>query len=1383
MATGPSGSGAGAQAGGGAAGGGSSWRSWHHNDKDREDRRFIIKQIQDLFQKRKQASVTDEWKAKLPDFVRRLEEALYRTARSKEEYTNSGTLEARLQSVARRMVARPPTSAHGAAPVAGGHGGQHPGMHSGYGQHPGMHPGYGPAAGRPDGGRGGAPMGYGHMAPHGAGMVGMGVGAGGMMVGPGGQSVSAGAMRKGHNGAGGDGVKQEPGAIGGQVMSNGAPVVLRGSGFPTSGSGASAMMPAPGMAPGIAMNGMSPGQSGQSGAGASGSGAAPGASPRGGSGGGAAVAGSAGFSADGQRTLTQEEQRKLYILKQQRWLLFLRHASKCQAKEGECSAGQNCVIARKLWFHVLNCKEANCDYPRCVASRELLKHHQRCHSSQCPVCAPVRLHLQRSRQAQIARGAAQGGQVPPGAQRYPQGHGMPPGAHGMGGAGYAAPGYPHMGQQVPGGGQYPSAGRGQYPPGVHGMHGGQHPGMGQGDYQGVMRGHAAMTGTMPTPGQMMPTHGHPGAGMSGMMATPGQAMDQPPAKRAKTEGNAAGKKPTKAQLAKLQKNAGGARAAQQQVVEGTSMLEYWSADSIRKHLKSLRTSVKQEEKAKTAKGGKGAAEAVRAPQQVVVHGGAGEACKACNAQCRLTFDPPPVYCTHCQKRIARGQVYYHAPQLVEVQKHAFCSGCWQKIQGSVEIEGKKVPKNQLQKRKNAEDLEEPWVQCDTCNSWVHQVCSLFNKGRNEGGSGHFSCPECLLNGLQNGTRQPVKTRPQAMLEAKDLQNTQLAKFLEKGLDGYLKKERETRAKKLGKSLAECPTPTGITIRVVSATDKRTELMPNFRKAFPDMPATLPYRSKAVVLFQETEGVDLAIFCMYVQEYGADCPEPNKRRCYLGYLDSVKHFRPAGITAFGGDKNGKGDSLRTSVYQEVIVQYMQYLKQRGFTSMYIWVCPPFAGDDYIFYCHPSQQKTPKNDRLRAWYLAMLKHCKERKLIYKTSNILDLFFPGGKDHRVDPCKLSHLPYFDGDYLTGAVEEFITVIQQEEATAKSTKGGKKGTKGSSSRSKAKQKDETLDSKVMGRLSEQIKTMRDDFIMVHIRPICAYCRKYIMGGKYHKCETCKDFVLCPGCHKDDQGLDTQSRHPTGTMTVHKFKELKADPSPKGGATPDVDPVIECEIFETRQQFLSLCQGNHYQFDTLRRAKHSSMMVLYHLHNPAAPAFVCTCNVCGQEIQPGTGYRCYDCSDYDVCERCIRAPNFSHPHPLKRVGEPKDGAAAGGPLVAARSQRSEQLRRTMQLLVHSSMCNDPNCQSQNCKRVKMLFKHGLECKVKYQGGCNLCRRMWALLQIHAKSCRVENCPVPRCMDLRAHARRQQQHAEQRRRAAYQQMMLMNRKQVMNGGG
>ncbi len=38
--------------------------------------------------------------------------------------------------------------------------------------------------------------------------------------------------------------------------------------------------------------------------------------------------------------------------------------------------------------------------------------------------------------------------------------------------------------------------------------------------------------------------------------------------------------------------------------------------------------------------------------------------------------------------------------------------------------------------------------------------------------------------------------------------------------------------------------------------------------------------------------------------------------------------------------------------------------------HIWACPPSEGDDYIFHCHPPEQKIPKPKRLQEWYKKML-----------------------------------------------------------------------------------------------------------------------------------------------------------------------------------------------------------------------------------------------------------------------------------------------------------------------------------------------------------------------------------------------------------------------------
>lgn len=870
----------------------------------------------------------------------------------------------------------------------------------------------------------------------------------------------------------------------------------------------------------------------------------------------------------------------------------------------------------------------------------------------------------------------------------------------------------------------------------------------------------------------------------------------------------------------------------------------------------------------------------------------------------------------------------------------------------------------------------------------------------------------------------------------------------------------------------------ITIRQVTSMDRKLEVRERMKRryAFKDYPDEFNFRCKCIVVFQNLDGVDVVLFGLYVYEHDERNPEPNKRTVYVSYLDSVYYMRPR--------------QMRTFIYHEILISYLDYVRKRGFSSAHIWACPPLKGDDYILYAKPEDQKTPRDDRLRQWYIDMLVECQKRGVVGKVTNMYDLYFSNPRNDA------TVVPYMDGDYFPAEVENIIKDIEEGKG---GKKGGSQGKKKKNQNNKSKQKkksgrggtrstgldedalrasgffppgmeDKSIEEGgrdyVMVKLGETIQPMKESFIvaflawegakpenMVVPKEIQDYREKHgirCLSGRAKETEPAgedredkkeesadeignraenerpattnpsdkdergnntsneestntagkenpdntegkadsndqgesndKDKDVCiksEGNRQHDDGenkmeveeddkknndndihdskngpntkldgveditaekkdtsegqkeytsetkagesvqdscetvkagaetekleegpeesklgkpssnaetdadKETQSQEkdtqkgkaeedanklseeiegvddgnteekkdssphspaPTSSaepkkdadgdtnmsevaspaettsapvpntqaqsadaMTIRKGKfaamaakkrdldgngkepeeakeagkkEKEKEKKPNRGFTvkdskgrtvkviDDDDEEMDCEFLNNRQAFLNLCQGNHYQFDQLRRAKHSSMMVLWHLHNRDAPKFVQQCATCSREILAGYRFHCAICADFDQCQECVSNPKVArHPHQLKPI--PVASSQQPELTEEQRKERQRSIQLHMTLLLHAATCTSAKCPSANCTKMKGLLKHGAQCQVKATGGCNVCKRIWALLQIHARQCKTSTCPVPNCMAIRERVRqlkKQQQAMDDRRR-------------------
>lgn len=574
----------------------------------------------------------------------------------------------------------------------------------------------------------------------------------------------------------------------------------------------------------------------------------------------------------------------------------------------------------------------------------------------------------------------------------------------------------------------------------------------------------------------------------------------------------------------------------------------------------------------------------------------GNSCSLCGNYRRL-FEPPALSCSGAcgMQKIRRNATYYTD----RFKQNHWCERCHNHLKEDQPVQlddGRTTKKALLMKLKNDSTPEESWVQCDECHDWNHQICALFN-GTDNSKSCSYTCPKCYI-------KKPAFAKDKGAQEgsitkgASDLPHCNLSKSIEVGLARTLTKAYQKVADVRDCKVSQVEKVEGLCVRVVSSIEKkhkvREEMLARYSKK--GYPSEFKFTTKCIVLFQKIHGVDVLLFGMYVYEYGDDCPGPNRRRVYISYLDSVRYLEPA--------------SYRTITYQSIITEYLRFVKMRGFHTAHIWSCPPTKGDEYIFHCHPNHQLTPSDDLLCAWYTGILKTAKDEGIVLETRTLYDEYF---KNNAINPdtgvtYDPTSLPYFEGDYIPGEIEKVIKDLNVEESkreeshtkgsttkgcsASKLKEGKRKGTRSNPGELVNQARD-----KVMNRLDLVLSRMQKNFMVAQLLSD-DFIQAVESGEDVSSWTENYEKLMQKGKNPDVLHLPDSSDKPA----FIKPTDMSAATSWKIVAnTKDRDPFVEQESIVTRLQFLNYCQKNNYQFAELRRAKHTTMMILANFHKPRA--------------------------------------------------------------------------------------------------------------------------------------------------------------------------------------
>lgn len=381
----------------------------------------------------------------------------------------------------------------------------------------------------------------------------------------------------------------------------------------------------------------------------------------------------------------------------------------------------------------------------------------------------------------------------------------------------------------------------------------------------------------------------------------------------------------------------------------------------------------------------------------------GRSCAMCHQGC-LALEPALLICTgsNCgSAKIRKGAVYHITPD----GSRQFCHKCYANLtailpqereHGDSSHDAPVRYKRDLLKRKNEEEVVEEWLTCSRCHSGVHRICAMHNEFVHD--EEDYVCPSCVTASPSVESSKESLDVPTGVVPCNDEMYTfvsgsdstvPMSEFLGDGAEAAANSlsadaltecavssfiQEKIRKRMVDSGIANADRT--VTVRIISECDKSFGVPDIVRKHFRmptdtsqshfdatgAPPSVVGYKSKAIALFQKIDGLDVCIFCMYVQEYdgndkydegdAADGVAQQQKRVYIAYLDSVEYFRPR--------------PCRTEVYHEMLVSYLATARARGYETAHIWACPPARGNSFVFWNHPNSQRTPTKDRLVSWY---------------------------------------------------------------------------------------------------------------------------------------------------------------------------------------------------------------------------------------------------------------------------------------------------------------------------------------------------------------------------------------------------------------------------------